>query len=44
MESVDLPLSDESHDVAMILRGTFYLHATGKDPEPLFQPLPIDET
>ncbi len=43
MESVDLPLSDETHDVAMILRGTFYRHVTGKNPEPLFEPLPLDE-
>ena len=43
MESVDLPLSDENYDVAMILRGAVYRHATRRDPEPLFEPLPLDK-
>ena len=43
MESVDLPLTDENNDIAMILRGAVYRHATGRYPEPLFEAIPIDE-
>jgi hypothetical protein len=41
MESVDMPLSDDTHDVAMILRATSYRHAAADDPPPLFEELPL---
>ncbi len=41
MESVELPLSDERHDVAMILRGAVYRHAAAGDPQPMFDELPV---
>jgi hypothetical protein len=43
MESVELPLSDDTHDVAMILRGVTYRHiAAGTEPELFFKPLPLE--
>jgi hypothetical protein len=43
MESVELPLSDDTHDVAMILRGVSYRHiAAGTEPDLFFRPLPFD--
>ena len=41
-ESVELPLSDETGEVAMILRGAVYRHRAGEAPQTLFEPLPLD--
>lgn len=42
-ESVELPLSDDTNDVAMILRGVSYRHIqAGSEPELFFRPLPLD--
>ena len=37
-----MPLSDDTHDVAMILRAVRYRHASAADPQPFFEPLPLD--
>ncbi len=44
MESVDLPLTDDNGQIIMILRGAVYRHATGREQEPFFEILPVDET
>lgn len=42
MESVELPLSGETDEVTMILRGAVYRHRTDPETKPLFEPLPMD--
>lgn len=42
-ESVEMPLSDNTHDVAMILRAVRYRHATATPPSPFFEALPTDQ-
>lgn len=41
-ESVELPLSGDTSEVAMILRGAVYRHRAGEAPQNLFEPLPLD--
>jgi hypothetical protein len=41
-ESVELPLADDTGQVAMILRGAVYRNRIGVGPQPLFEPLPLD--
>jgi hypothetical protein len=41
-EAVELPLSGEAGEVAMILRGAVYRHTTDPNVKTLFEPLPLD--
>ena len=42
-EAVEMPLSDDTHAVAMILRGASFRPVVGQDDlPPVFEPLPLD--
>lgn len=41
-EAVEMPLSDDTHEVAMILRGASFRPIVSVDEQPVFEPLPHD--